>query len=169
MKFFTEQRIAILVDNQNIFLYSKSLNMRPDYGRILKAVEGRKIIRAIIYSIQPELTDQSKFFYAVENMGYEIKSKAPHLLPDGTHKADWDMEIAIDALALAEKVDTILIVSGDGDFIPLCWALKAKGVKVESMSFVRIASSELMKIVDWFHPMREEEFLLKIVNKEEIL
>ena len=84
----------------------------------------------------------------MESMGYEVRSKRPRTLPDGSFKADWDMQIAIDAIALADKVDVMVILTGDTDFVPLVHALKSKGVKVEVMSFRETTGKELIEAAD---------------------
>lgn len=142
------QRVAILIDGQNIYLSAKARGAKPDYSKIMNAVNGREVVRAIVYNILPDGVDQSKFIYAIESMGYEVRSKRPRPLPDGTFKSDWDMQIAIDALALAEKVDVMVILTGDTDFVPLAHALKSKGVKVEIMSFRETTGKELIEAAD---------------------
>lgn len=129
------QRVAVLVDGQNIYLSAKARHAKPNYNKIMAAVNGREIVRALIYNILPDGVDQSKFLQAMNSLGYEVKSKRPRPLPDGSFKADWDMQIAIDALALADKVDVMVILTGDSDFVPLVHALNSRGVKVEIMSF----------------------------------
>ncbi|MEM7828320.1 MAG: NYN domain-containing protein [Candidatus Aenigmatarchaeota archaeon] len=151
-----KQRVAVLIDGQNIYLSAKARGAKPDYGRILKVLNDRQVVRAIIYNIQPEGVDQSKFIFAVESMGYEVKSKRPRPLPDGTFKADWDMQIAIDALSLADKMDVIVILSGDVDFVPLVHALKSKGVKVEVMSFPENTAKELIDAADVYMPITDD-------------
>jgi len=145
---FQGQRVAVLVDGQNIYLSAKSHGAKPDYMALLKLIEGRQVIRALIYNILPEGVDQSKFVNAVESMGYEMRTKKPRRLPDGSLKADWDMQMAIDALALADKVDVMVIISGDADFIPLIHALRSKGVKAEIISFRCDTSKELVDAAD---------------------
>lgn len=142
------QRVAVLIDGQNIYLSAKARGAKPDYSKIMNAVNGREVVRAIVYNILPDGVDQSKFIYAIENMGYEVRSKRPRPLPDGSFKADWDMQIAIDALALADKVDVMVILTGDTDFVPLAHALKSKGVKVEIMSFPETTGHELIEAAD---------------------
>lgn len=142
------QRVAVLIDGQNIYLSAKAKHAKPDYHKIMTAVNGREIVRAIIYNILPDGVDQSKFVYAMESMGYEVRSKRPRPLPDGSFKMDWDMQIAIDALALADKVDVMVILTGDTDFVPLVHALKSRGVKVEIMSFPETTGRELIKSAD---------------------
>jgi len=150
------QRVAVLVDGQNIYLSAKARGAKPNYNSIMNAVNGREIVRAIIYNILPDGVDQSKFVYAMNNMGYEIKSKRPRPLPDGSFKADWDMQIAIDALALADKVDVMVILTGDTDFVPLAHALKSRGVKVEIMSFRETTGRELIDIADAYYEITDD-------------
>ena len=111
-------------------------------------MDSRLITRAIIYNVSPEGIDQSKFVHTMEKLGFEVKSKRPRKLPDGSTKADWDMQIAIDALALADKVDIMVILTGDSDFVPLVNALKSKGVKVEIISFIENTGNELILAAD---------------------
>jgi uncharacterized LabA/DUF88 family protein len=150
------QRVAVLVDGQNIYLSAKARGAKPDYNKIMNVVNGREVVRAIIYNILPDGVDQSKFIYTVENMGYEVRSKRPRPLPDGTFKSDWDMQIAIDAIALADKVDIMVILSGDTDFVPLVYALKSKGVKVEIMSFPEDTGRELIEAADVYMAIKND-------------
>ncbi len=150
------QRVAVLIDGQNIYPSAKAKHAKPDYHKIMTAVNGREIVRAIIYNILPDGVDQSKFVYAMESMGYEVRSKRPRPLPDGSFKADWDMQIAIDAIALADKVDVMVILTGDTDFVPLLHALKSKGVKVEIMSFPETTGKELIDAADVYMEITDD-------------
>ena len=162
MKRLSSQRIAILVDNQNIYLYCKTMeHIGPDYQYIMDMVGNREVVRALMYNITPDNVDQTRFLNVVEDMGWEIRSKAPHRFPDGSRKEDWDMQIAVDALSIADKVDAIMLVSGDGDFVPLVHALKARGVRVEVASFPGNTSGELTRTADAYLPLRNEAFLRK--------
>lgn len=89
-------------------------------------------------------------------MGYEVMSKRPRPLPDGSFKADWDMQMGIDALALAEKVDVMVILTGDTDFVPLVHALKSKGVKVEIMAFPETTGHELINAADVYMEITDD-------------
>lgn len=162
------QRVAILVDGQNIYLSAKTRGGKPNFNKIMSVLNDRIIVRAIIYNIMPEGVDQTRFIYAVGAMGYEVKSKRPRPLPDGSFKADWDMQIALDALALATKVDVIVILSGDTDFVPLVFALKSKGVKVEIISFPESTGHELIECADTHKEITDEMLIYepKYIHKE---
>ena len=143
-----QQRTAVLIDGQNIYLSAKTRGAKPDYSAVIDSMDSRLITRAIMYNVSPEGIDQSKFVHTMEKLGFEVKSKIPRRFPDGSIKADWDMQIAIDALALADKVDIMVILTGDSDFVPLVYALQSKGVKVEIISFIENTGNELILAAD---------------------
>ena len=141
------QRLGIFVDVQNMFYSAKLLHQsKIDYSKLLlEIVDDRYLIRAIAYAVHKPDVDQSSFTDALERLGYEIKTKELRLRPDGTAKGDWDMGIAIDSIAIAPKLDTIVLVSGDGDFVPLVEMLKAQGCRVEVVSFRKSTAIELVE------------------------
>ena len=151
-----KQRTAILIDGQNIYLSAKARGAKPDYSVVIDSMVSREITRAIIYNVSPEGIDQSKFVQFMENLGFEVKSKTPRRLPDGSIKADWDMQIAIDAFSLADKVDVMVILTGDSDFVPLVYALQSKGVKVEIVSFIENTRPELISAADKYFEVTDE-------------
>ncbi len=142
----SEQRVGVFVDVQNMFYSAKALHQsKIDYSKLLEEIVGnRKLVRALAYVVQKSEVDQSSFTEALERLGYEIKSKDLRLRPDGTAKGDWDMGIAIDTIAIAPKLDTVVLVSGDGDFVPLVEMLKAHGCRVEVISFRKSTAAELV-------------------------
>lgn len=155
------QRIGIFVDVQNIFYSAKNIfHSKINFKKLMDLIVGnRQMIRAIAYIVKRSDIDQSGFIEVLTRLGYEIKSKELKIRQDGTAKGDWDMGIAIDSIAISEKVDTIVLVSGDGDFVPLVEMLKAKGCRVEVVSFERSSSLELIQSASWFIPI-EESLLL---------
>ncbi|HOX40109.1 MAG TPA: NYN domain-containing protein [Candidatus Brocadiia bacterium] len=149
------QRVAIFIDVQNMFYSAKTLHQsKIDYSKLLETiVSGRQLVRAIAYIVQKPDVDQTSFLDALDRLGYEIKAKELRIRPDGTSKGDWGMEIAIDALTLAPKVDTTVLVTGDGDFVPLVYALRAQGCRMEVVSFDRSTSTDLIRAADRFIPI----------------
>src|SRR3989338_6537944 len=115
------QRVAVLIDVQNMYHSAKNLfRARVNFNEILKtAVGGRQLIRAIAYVIRTESGEEKNFFEALTKMGVETKVKDLQIFAGGVKKADWDVGLAIDAVKLAPRLDSVIIVSGDGDFIPL--------------------------------------------------
>lgn len=161
-KFSQYQRVGVFVDVQNMFYSAKRIkNTKLDFSQLMhKAVRGRQLIRAICYVVDNPDIDQSGFIDMLHQNGYEIKTKSLRMRSDGSSKADWDMGIAIDAISLADKLDIIVIVSGDGDFIDLVYHLKSRGVLVEAISFLGSTNEDLISAVDYHIPV-EKDLLLK--------
>ena len=149
------QRVGVFVDVQNMFYSAKRLkNAKLNFEKLMKtAVRGRQLIRAICYVVETPDVDQSGFTDMLRQTGYEIKTKLLRTRLDGSAKADWDMGIAIDAVNVADKLDIIVIVSGDGDFIDLVHHLKGRGVHVEAISFLESTNEDLITAVDYHIPI----------------
>lgn len=154
----TSQRVAVLIDTQNLYHSAKNLySARVNFNNLLiDAVGGRQLVRAIAYLITTESQDEAQFFDALLKMGIETRHKDLQIFHGGSKKADWDVGIAIDAIRIAKKVDSIVLVTGDGDFIPLVEHLKSEGVQVEVVSFGRSTSSKLKEAAEAFMDMDEE-------------
>ncbi len=147
------QRVGIFVDVQNMYysarhLYNAKVNFK---ALLLDAVSGRVLIRAIAYVIRSEDIKGEVFFEALSNIGFEVKAKDLQVFYGGAKKGDWDIGIAMDAIELAPRLDTVVLVSGDGDFIPLVEHLRrALGCRVELIAFGRSCSSKLIETADSF-------------------
>ncbi len=159
-----EQRVAILIDTQNLYHSAKNLyKAKVNFGAVVAACLGnRKLIRAISYVVNTESGEETPFFEALEKVGIEIKTKDLQIFYGGAKKADWDVGMAVDAIKLAQKVDAIVLATGDGDFIPLAEYVKSQGCQVEVITFGRSASGKLRETVDDFIDMDENphEFLI---------
>ena len=117
------------------------------------------MIRAIAYVVQTKEIDQSGFLEMLERNGYEVRSKDLKVRADGSSKGDWDMGIAVDAISLADRLDVIVLVSGDGDYVDLVNMLKSRGVRVEVNSFQKSTAEELIKAATEYYPI-EKNLLL---------
>ena len=152
------QRVAIFVDVQNMFYAAKHLyNSKLNFTKLLEVVaRDRPLVRAISYIVQTPEIDQSNFLAMLRSNGYEIRAKDLKMRPDGSAKGDWDMGLALDALAMAERLDVVAIVSGDGDFVDLVNFLKARGVRVEVYSFAYSTAEELRSAATEYFQMGTE-------------
>jgi len=142
-----EQRVGVLIDVANMYHSAKNLyGRRVNFKEILtKAVADRKLIRATAYVIRAENDEETTFFEALSQQGFEVKMKDLQIFAGGAKKADWDVGIAIDAIKLADKLDVIVLVSGDGDYLPLVSYLQNnKGCLVEVMAFRKTCSARLI-------------------------
>lgn len=158
------QRVAVLVDTQNLYHTSQHLYSRNiDYTALLdKAVQDRELVRAIAYAIRAAAPEEERFFEALEDIGFEARIKDIRTFADGTKKADWDVGMSLDAVSLAPHVDVIVLCTGDGDFTRLCSHLRHEGVRVEVMSFKSSTADSLIEMAESFVDLseREDTFLL---------
>ena len=122
------------------------------------------MVRAIAYVVQSPEVDQSKFLTMLKQTGYEVKSKELRVRPDGSCKGDWDMGLAIDAISMADKMDAVVLVSGDGDFVALVDLLKARGVKVEVFGFPHSTAEELRSAATEYYEIGPELLLIDQLN-----
>ncbi len=160
MSIYKEQRVGLLVDIQNMYysarvLYKKKVN----FGAILKeAVSDRKLIRAIAYGIATVEGQEEKFFEALEKQGFEVKTKDLQVFPGGAKKGDWDVGITVDAVKMSKSLDVIVLVSGDGDYLPLVEYLQnTTGCRVEVFAFLESANKKLVEQVDKFTNLSENK------------
>src|SRR5882724_2436894 len=146
-----EQRVGIFIDAQNLYHSGKNLyHSKVNFGQIVKeALDGRKLVRAVAYVIATESGEESAFFDALGKAGIETKIKDLQIFSSGAKKADWDVGMAIDAVKMAPKLDAIILVTGDGDFVPLVEYLQTnEGCQVEVVSFGKSTSSKLIEAAD---------------------
>jgi uncharacterized LabA/DUF88 family protein len=157
------QRLGIFVDVQNMFYSAKLLHQsKVDYGRLLREITGtRHLVRAIAYIVQKPDVNQAGFHEALSRFGYELKIKELKIRPDPegrsgtTAKGSWEIGLTIDAMMMAPKLDTITLVTGDGDYVPLVECLKVHGCRVEVVSFERSTAGELIKAADQYIPIQD--------------
>jgi len=149
-----EQRVGIFIDIQNLYHSSKNLfQARVNYKELMKElVAGRRLIRSIGYVVKTESTvGESSFFDALEKSGIELRMKDIQIFPGGMKKADWDVGMAVDAVRMADSLDVIVLVTGDGDFVPLVDYLKwGLGKGVEVAAFGRSSSGRLKEAAEEF-------------------
>lgn len=160
MSIYKEQRVGVLVDIQNLYYTAKVLYKRKvNFGAVLKAaVADRKLIRAIAYGIKTLEGLEEKFFDALESVGYEVKTKDLQIFPGGAKKGDWDVGIAIDAIKLSRSLDAIVLVSGDGDYLPLVEYIQSTtGCRLEVVAFKESTSGKLVEKSDSFIDLSENK------------
>ena len=151
------ERVALFIDVQNMWYAARQqhgMAARVDFEKLMQAaVNDRRLIRAYAYVIQTPEVDQSGFVTMLEQFSYEVKRKDLRRRSDGSAKGDWDMEMAIDMIRMAEKVDVVILASGDGDFVSLIQLLKELGPRVEVFSFPHNTARDLMETADHYHPI----------------
>lgn len=153
------QRVGVFVDVSNMYHSAKNIyNSRVNFNTLLKeAIASRQLIRAIAYVISADIKEEQGFFEALRLSGFEVKQKELQVFAGGAKKGDWDVGITVDAITLGEKLDVIVLITGDGDFTPLVDYLKnTTGCKVEVMSFGKSTSAKLVEAADGFRDLDRE-------------
>jgi uncharacterized LabA/DUF88 family protein len=126
------------------------------------AVDDRQLTRAIAYVIRADSPEEESFFDALVDIGFETRIKEIRTFGDGSKKADWDVGMSLDAVTLANHVDTVVLCTGDGDFSRLCSHLRHEGVRTEVVAFQESTAESLVGAADDFVDMSEDtdRFLL---------
>ena len=164
------QRVGVFVDVQNMYYSARFVyNAHVNFKAILQdSVKGRTLVRALAYVIKTEEINRSKFFEALTHIGFEVHAKDLQIFYGGAKKGDWDIGIAMDCIELAPRLDTIVLISGDGDFIPLVEHLKrGLGCRVEVVAFGKSASAKLVEAADSFIDLGKntKRYLIKPTKK----
>jgi uncharacterized LabA/DUF88 family protein len=161
-----EQRIVILMDTQNMYHSAKHLyGAHLNFGKLVESiVAGRELLRAIAYVATSKAGDEKGFLGALVATGIEVKSKDVIEFASGERKADWDVGMAIDAVKLADKADCVILVTGDGDFVPLVEYLQNRGVLVEVAAFGESTSKLLREAADDYFDISHHAEELLIVG-----
>lgn len=163
---YANQRVGVFIDIQNMYYSARAMyDSHVNFGKILEhAVNKRQLIRAIAYVVRSDAPKEQTFFDALEKVGLEIRSKDIQIFPGGEKKGDWDVGVAVDAIKIADRLDVVVLVTGDGDFLPLVTYLKEnKGCRVEGIAFGRSTSSKLIESLDHFYDLdaNAKDYLIK--------
>jgi len=153
------KRIAIFADVQNIYYttrqaYARQFNYRKLWNQI--SAQG-EIVSAIAYAIHRSDDQQTKFQDALKHIGFTIKLKPFIQRSDGSAKGDWDVGIAIDVLEIAQQVDTVVLLSGDGDFdLLLDKITKDYNICAEVYGVPGLTANSLIASASIYHPIEED-------------
>jgi uncharacterized LabA/DUF88 family protein len=154
--------IAVFVDVQNIYYTTRQAYGRQfDYRKLWQRISAEgEIVAATAYAIHRGLDKQLKFQNALKQIGFSIKLKPYIQRSDGSAKGDWDVGIAIDVMQLAKQVDTVVLLSGDGDFDLLLDKIRTDyGVSAEVYGVPALTADSLIAAASVFHPI-EADLLL---------
>jgi uncharacterized LabA/DUF88 family protein len=151
------RRVGIFVDVANIFYASLDAEREIDYPALLAhTTKGRELVRAYAYTgLDPENEAQKKFHRFLSESGYRVVAKEVRRFRDGAMKANLDIELVVDLMRLAPRLDVAVIVAGDGDYAPAIRAIMDMGVRVEVICFRRNTSKDLLDVADFFEEISE--------------
>jgi uncharacterized LabA/DUF88 family protein len=146
------RNVAVFVDVANVFYAAKAAGVDIDYVTLLKTITAnRDLIRAYAYTgLDPDNENQKAFHNFLARNNYKVVSKDVRKYGDGRFKANLDIELVVDLVRLAPKLDIAVVISGDGDFAPAIRAVQDMGVRVEVVSFRANTSSDLVDVADQF-------------------
>ena len=144
------------MDVQNIYYTTRqAFGRKFDYRKLWqKLTDEFDIVIANAYAIHRGDDQQLKFQNALKAIGFTVKLKPYIQRKDGSAKGDWDVGITIDVLEAARKVDTIVLLSGDGDFDLLLEKVKSKNqVTAEVYGVMELTAGSLIDSASFFHPI----------------
>ena len=156
------KKIAIFVDVQNIYYTTRQAYGRQfNYKKLMERISAKgEIVAATAYAIDRNDDKQRKFQNALKQMGFTVKLKPYIQRSDGSAKGDWDVGIAIDVLDAARDVDTVILLSGDGDFDLLLEKIKKDhAVKTEVFGVKALTANSLIEAASLYHPIDENLLL----------
>jgi uncharacterized LabA/DUF88 family protein len=150
-------RTAIFVDAPNVCYAAENARVNIDFGRMLKYLsKDRQLVHALSYA---PITDDvregiryetQRFVAPFLRSGYKMVTKPLKRFPDGSAKGNFDIELAIDIVTMSERLDIVVLVSGDSDFERMIELIQSKGVRVEVVAFASNVSTELVNVADVF-------------------
>ena len=143
-------RVAIFIDVSNLFYAALQLGVEIDYTKLLcRLTAGSRLLRSFFYTGVDRTNDkQQGFLLWMRRNGYRVIAKDLVQLPDGSKKANLDVEIAVDMMALVGSYDTAVLVSGDGDLAYAVNAVSYRGARVEVVSLRSMTSDSLINVSD---------------------
>lgn len=145
-------RVAIFIDGSNLFYAALQLGIEIDYAKLLGCLTSNaRLLRAFFYTgVDRANEKQQGFLLWMRRNGYRVVTKDLIQLPDGSKKANLDVEIAVDMMTLAEHCDTAILVSGDGDLAYAVDAIAYRGVRVAVVSLRSMTSDSLINVADCY-------------------
>lgn len=163
------QRVGVFIDIQNLYHSAKNVyNARVNFEKLLSLIVGeRRLVRAMGYVVKSDTSlGEASFFEMLENLGIELRLKDLLIYADGEKKADWDVGLSVDVVRMADMFDVVILVTGDGDFVPLVeYIQSARGRFVEVASFKRSTSSQLREACDNYFDLDGNRSLLIPIKK----
>jgi uncharacterized LabA/DUF88 family protein len=153
-------RVGVFVDVQNMYYGARQLRGKLDFDALLQAaVRDRRMIQATAFVVESKEIDQSQFIARLQQRAIDVRRKPLQVRIDGSMKGDWDMELALDILDAAPRLDVVVLVSGDGDFTSLVKRVKSMGPRVEVMAFPQNTAKSLLEAADHFEPL-DQRFMI---------
>ncbi|MGB2060235.1 NYN domain-containing protein [uncultured Alcanivorax sp.] len=155
-------RIAVFADVQNIYYttrqaFGRQFNYRALWEQLCNQGE---VVSAMAYATHRGDDGQTKFQDALKHIGFTVKLKPYIQRSDGSSKGDWDVGITVDVMTLAPQVDTVVLLSGDGDFDVLLERINVDpGVRTEVYGVASLTARSLIDSASEYHPIGDDLLL----------
>jgi len=158
-------RVAVFIDAANFEISLKQCGLYADYHKLIKEIEqyGKSTVLRY-YSVVFKTKGQDRFFSFIKNCGFKIVTKDAKIIKSkkgSKNKANFDVEITFDAAVRIGEIDTLILFSGDSDFVYLIIQLQKRGVRTITISPVFRTARELKKQADKFIDLRNCDFVKK--------
>ncbi|MBU1126367.1 NYN domain-containing protein [Patescibacteria group bacterium] len=166
------RRVGVFIDVQNMYYSARNLfDRKVNFSSIVKDTVGdAQLIRAIAYTISTKGGEETAFFDALRGAGIEVKSKELLEYAGGAKKGDWDVGVAVDIIRMLDMLDVVVLVSGDGDFVPLADYVRSRGRIFHVASFRESTSGSLVEAADQYTNFSDDKrkFLIGGKGKEKV-
>lgn len=145
-------RVIVFIDGSNLFYAASHLNIEIDYVKLLRYLTARDyLVHVFFYTgYDPTNEKQQGFLHWMSHHGFRVITKAVAQAPNGAKSANLDVEIAVDMMRLSQQCDTIVLVSGDGDFVYVVDAIADRGVRVEVVGLRAMTSAGLIDVANCY-------------------
>lgn len=146
----SQRRVGVFIDVQNMYYSARNIyGSKVNFGNIvLKTLGDQRLVRAIAYTVSTKTGEELPFFEALHKMGIEVNTKELLEYDSGHKKGDWDVGITVDIIRMIDMLDVVVLVSGDGDYVPLGEYIKNRGRIFHVASFRESTSSKLVEAAD---------------------
>ena len=162
------RRVGVFIDVQNMYYSARNIyGSKVNFGNIVKAgINDQQLVRAIAYTISTKTGDEQPFFEALHKMGIEVNMKELLEYEGGQKKGDWDVGITVDIIRMLDMLDVVVMVSGDGDYVPLGEYVKNRGRMFHVISFRESTSNKLVDCADVYTNLSDDlnTFLIRDPN-----
>lgn len=164
------RRVGVFIDVQNMYYSARNIfNRKVNFASIVEECVGdAQLIRAIAYTISTKSGDEEPFFEALRKSGIEVMSKELLEYEGGNKKGDWDVGITIDIVRMLDMLDVVILVSGDGDYIPLAKYIKGRGRIFHVASFRESTSTALIEEADIYTNFSADQNTFLITERKRV-
>lgn len=161
-------KILVCLDSANVSIGLRNINLALDYKKFFAQLKLHgKLVEAIYYGPKFDSPGHQRFLTFLKKTGYKLRTKEVKVIKQGQHrKANFDVELAIDAVDFQARYNTLVLLSGDSDFAPLLKYLKGQNKKVFVLSTRGAVSKELVDESDGYLPVNEWKSVVRSFTKK---